>query len=297
MNAADLVVVEGTEQRAGAIVWWRLSGNISHAALLAAWEGGAADKHGRTLSNAWLPGEPSARAALRRAVQSVTGPRRLARPLPAGAGWALVEERPSKDNEKVLEHEVVLTCAIDSACAMRGFAKRPDAVPLGGEIRAEYERARTALDAGDIGSWLSDLVRSRLHAVALRDSGGIYFVPRSYVERYAQVRDVLRTCSAHVLHEVPALRTEEAVAAILSALEDEAKAAVDDMVERIGRTGDEALGKRGLASQVARLDRLRDKVAGYEALLGARVEGLREHLVELTATTTAAVLAADQEAA
>lgn len=285
MKSSDIVVVNENIPTAGAVIWWRLSGNVDAGALKTAWL--ASD-----LPEGDLPDPPSEVTALRRAMADQREARRLVRPLGRGNGFAIVDERV-KDDKTELAYEVILTAKLDQVGRLT--FETPSGVDDGvrgiiEEIRAAFDRHLETLSQADISDWLAKMVMRQLDAVSLRDTGGVYFLPRPSVERIGTVADVLRQSSAHVVHRVPALRSEEAVDAILDAVSHEA---ANEAIAMEGELAEEALGKRGLENRITHCDNVERKVARYEELLGRSLDTLRDRLENIRAKLSVALVKAD----
>lgn len=292
MSASKFVAVSDLgSSHAGAIVWWRLAGALRADDLAWSWAQAA-------LPEKWLPGATTPRAALGIAVREITGPRRLARQLPDGSGYAIVDECPNPNvGVEPFIYETIGMVWHDEAGALRISSDPFFASEAPGSARAilesSYAGALASIAQGGVGGWLAKLV-GKLHGVPLRDTGGVYFVPRAHVETLSAIAGALRAASAHVVHTVPALRSEEAVAAILAAVQDDASSAALALEEKIA-AGE--LGARGLRTVQAHVAELREKVSTYEALLGVSLEAMRARLADLDASSTLAIIAAESEAA
>jgi hypothetical protein len=151
-------------------------------------------------------------------------------------------------------------------------------------VQADYDR--TMGEVLNLSSWLVRMVYST-HAVGLRDTGGIYFVPRDGVDEWKKLVGAIRAASAHQFFEVPALRSSEAVDAILDALITEAGESILKMEEQL--TSDK-LGEKALHGRVEKCDAMKSKIESYEALLGTNLDKLRERLDGLKANLAAAAL-------
>lgn len=283
------VAVDGSVSTAGCITWWRLSGATDVAALQGALtDEGVPEEH--------LPREMTRAAALRQAMNEVSGPHRLVRPL-RGKGWALVDE-VLLDGQ--LSYSTVFTVELVpdglSSLDQLRFTWPGDVVTTHSEgvVRAAYSDLVEKLNQGATGAWLSDLVRRYTNAVALRDTGGIYFVPSTHVERWQQVSRALATSGAHVVYDVPSLRTDSAVEAILAAVEQEAQTLAEQLSADVDNA---ALGQRALTTREAACRAAREKVAAYEGLLGRGLDAMQQRLVALESAIVARRLAAEAEAA
>jgi hypothetical protein len=273
MTPPDVVVTEDL-QGAGALTYWSLSGPMNPALLADEWE----------LADELLPEPPTPAVALARAMKGSQGRHRLVRTLGRGTHAVIAETVRGEDVDP--EYSVDLKVKLD-------VTGRPVCVPAdhpaGPAIATAYQEHLKQCSAEDIGSWLCWLVR-RFDGVALRESGGFYFIPPQRLDEWRAIVAALRAVSAHRVHVVPAMRTEEAVEAILAAVEAEATAAATAVEQELAG---EELGLRALQNRSTSLDALQSKVARYEATLGARIEGFRERLETLRAGVAAATLRAE----
>jgi hypothetical protein len=284
-----VINIEGGLSTAGASTWWRLSGYVDVATLHNTWLHAG-------LNPDWLPNAPSAATALRRSMRSHEARRLLARPLDGGEGWLLVRERLAVDSDTAYEATPLLRVSVNAAedgadvSLLVEHTEELEQVALA--IRNEFGTHLDRLAPEDVSVWLSRMM-VKLDAVALRDTGGIYFVPNGRVELLRAIAMVLRAVTAHVVYEMPAIKSEGAVEAILAAVESEAVQAAKKME---GALSDGALGARGLANREEQCREVERKVAGYESLLGRSLDGLRERLEKLRANIAVAIMAARADA-
>lgn len=279
MKTADLLVShELPEELAGAIVWWRLQGDVDIAALAVQWER-------RGLDARALPAPPTGPAALRRAVNELREDRRLVRPLRGDAnGWAIVRERQCGDD---LLHEVELRVTLDAVGrASCSPADHQDAR----RVHVAYARAMEEVTPADVGPWLCRLLES-LDAVPLREHGGVYFVPRPEVPVWRSMCAALAACSQHVISSVPAMRGIDAVEAFIDAAQEEASAEVARLQAELGDT---ELGARALRTRVARLEKVESKLQRYEMLLGKAVPAVHANIEAVRANAMIALIRAEE---
>lgn len=275
----DLVgVPDAGTSTAGAIVWWALSGAVDVDRLRQAWEAAGLDP-----SN--VPDAPAPSVALRRAVHELSESRRLARPLEGRKGYSLVAERASGET---LDYAQELTATVDDDGIL---SIAPWDHTLASELRAAYHRNREALTIPDISKLLIDFCDA-LGAVGLRERGGMYFVPNAKVNAYRAAARVLRAVSSHVCYEVPAMRSAEAVAAILDAVKREAAQAQAELEAILDAA---EVGERGLRSKVRDVEALERKVAAYEDLLGESMPAIHTRLSDLRARLAEAAIVAAAE--
>ena len=273
-------VVDGTAQ-AGSLTWWELSGLVDVEQLRVAWQAAGLDI-------AMVPKDVAPKTALKRAVETLAEQRKLVRPLAGREGYSLVEETATGET---LAYQQSVVATVDDGGALK---IEPADGPLAVAIQASYQRHLVNLVPSDISSLLVHFCES-LDAVALRARGGFYFLPPASVDKFRLAAEVIRSVGAHVCYEIPALRTESAVQAILAAVEREASAEIEEFESILSNV---EAGPRALKTKAKQCDRVASKVAGYEALLGTslvelqeRLSGLRSRLAE------AAILAQAEDAA
>jgi len=275
---------------AGAIAWWRLSGATDHDKLTAAWLAAG-------LNAEDLPLPPTPEQGIRRALKEQEEKRVMARPLAAKGSYALVVEKLVSDGGSgELEYQTTFRVKVD----LTGLITfDPDGHTAGNlpmaakqeEIRAAYIRHVAALSQGDISSWLVDLAY-KVKAVSLRDTGGIYFVPAPQLEQWHTIVNVLRACSGHQMFEVPALKSSEAVDAILDAVTTEA---MDEISKLEAALDSDSMGARGLKNRSERAASMLAKLKSYEALLGKGTASINEKLEQLQVDLAQAALAAGSD--
>lgn len=271
----EIVAVPDMTGTAGAIVWWRLRGGLDLEHMSSAWVAAGLDER-------LLPEYPTRQTALLRAVCSLADKRLLARPMEGTKGWALVREVAEGEG---LDYEVLVRARVVKEELKAEVS--PQTPQLAEKLRSAYDRFRHELTLNDVSGWMSKLIRTT-QAVALRDTGGVYFVPRTHVETYRKIAGVIHIASAHRLFEVPALRSNEAVEAILDAVAREAESEIEAMETELDT---ENLGGRALHTRQRRCESMREKVRLYEELLDRNLESLHQRMEGLEASITTAILA------
>jgi hypothetical protein len=133
----------------------------------------------------------------------------------------------------------------------------------------------------------------KLGAVSLRESGGVYFIPRTNTSIWMKVAAALDAVGSSVF-TIPAMKTAEAVAAITDAITAEAAALSKSIEDEMEKTGEDALGSRALKTRVNTLEEMIAKVGTYEELIGRQLE-IRERVQRLSANVSAAALTAMNE--
>lgn len=274
----DVRVVNGSEG-AGALVFWRLAGALDPATMRAAWAAAG-------FAEAALPKLPSPAVALQRAMQGLTEKRRLSRPLPGGGAHALVDEKASTDS---LDYSVALRATLD---AVGRVVVTPPDHALADTLRAAYERALNECSTSDVAEWLVAQVR-QLDGVSMREGGGFYFLSPAAMAKWDRVSEILETFSGHRLFSIPAMRTPDAVAAVLDALELETAAEAARLHAQVTAG---KLGRRALQARAEEVQGMADRVRRYEATLGGKLEALHEQLEQLNGVISMTLLEGEEDA-
>jgi hypothetical protein len=274
MEGSKVIVVPALPQDvAGAVTFWRLAGSVDHARLEGEWRA-------RGLDPRLLPSLPTPAVALHRAIEERREERRLVRPLPKRAGWAIVAERARGEDD--LAYHVETRARLDDVGRLVVEPADSDDARV---LAAQFDTHLRTLSFGDVGGWLARRVYA-LRATALRATGGVYFVPRPSVEEWTLTGQALAAASGCFVHQIPALRTSEAVEAILEAVAQETQAEAKRMEEQIAD-----LGGRGLRARLDECEAVEAKVTFYEDLLGRKATDLHDRLEHLKASIAAALLA------
>jgi hypothetical protein len=260
---SQFMVVEGGDTAfAGAVVFWSLQGYIDYDDLCDLLADTALPKDD-------YPGLPTLEAALFRAAEAAVRDSRpsnkddrfLIRPVRRST-WEIVHEHVGTDLEYTPLVRVETTD--DGVPVVR--AKDPnnaDAVALADLTLRKLPTFRHALATGDVSMWLLK-VAEIAKAVSLRDRGGFYFIPLQQVELWRSVVTAVRSVSSHKLYEMPAVRNDDVVEAVLDAVRREAEQGLSACETYL--TTD--VSTRGLNAWERDLDKLRGKLADYAALLG-----------------------------
>lgn len=282
-NGSQIFVAPEAAETAGAISYWRLSGNVALAALTTAWRA-------QGLDESILPSEPGDEVALGRAVRELQGKRRLVRPLAKRGAWVVKDEEVTPAGDDVRHVRVAVVKFENGSAAIEpGEAPFETYDSVAAQIRDGFRKARIELAPEDISGWLIKLAKDR-SSVSLRDSGGIYFVPRTAVEFWRKAVSAIQSVGAHRIFQIPALKNDEAIDAILDAVTAETSAAVAEIEAELIKEGDDALGARALKTRGEICGSLLDKVAAYEELLGVKLTALVSKIEDLRAGVAAAAL-------
>lgn len=290
----EQLVITNTVETAGCVSYWRITSDTSLATLTAAWQ-----KHG--LNAEALPKPVKDEVALGRAVADQAGKRILVRPLARRGAWAIVQENVTSEKAaeaseyvlKPITYRTLVTITFANGCAQpvqQVEATSAELSALAVAIDGAYTAHRGTLAHSDVSSWLLDTA-AKLGSVSLRDSGGIYFIPRKEVEIWNKVASALEETGS-VIFRIPAMRTAECVAAITDAISAEAAALTQSMEDELMATGDDALGVRALKTRAESALGLLDKLSTYEELIGRQLD-IRKRVELLSANIAAAALTSE----
>lgn len=286
-NPGGVVAVTNQMQATGAIVYCRTSGGIPLAELEAEW-------HRLGLDPDLLPGGRTEDAALRRALLDVKfGARELVRPLAGSAGLALVDE--SAQNED-LDYVILLRArVVYTPHAPTTVAVDPPDHPRAVALADAFAEHLLKLSNAKISAWIWGILGGHVRTVSLRETGGVYFVPKTTLATWRGMTEAISNVADVKFYEIPAMNSDDAVEAILDAIQAEAEAEINGMAVDLAKTGEEALGKRALATREGTARRVRDKVREYETLLGKQLAGLQSKMDTLDADLSAAMLMASDD--
>jgi len=294
----NITITPESVQTAGAVSYWRLSGPVNLAALTNAWKLAG-------LNVDMLPRPPGDDVALGRAVHEEEGRirgraaragqpdddsdvRRLVRSLARRGAWALVEETRANDT---LHYSTLLSVVSGKAGApvfTRVDASSVDYEAVVARIRANYDKRRGEIEPTDVSSWLVKIA-NKLQSVPLRDTGGIYFVPRNDIDVWRKVVEAITTVSAHRVFSIPALRNSEAIDAITDAISQEAESISVALEAELGKTGDDALGAKALQTRQESCELLLQKISAYDKLLDTQLK-CRDRVERLQAAIVSAAI-------
>jgi hypothetical protein len=267
----------------GLITMWSCSGEVTVDALASALK--AAE------SSALPPEPPSALVALNRAVKNVAKELGHLDVHHKGRGeWAIVGdgvevEIAGEIGKKALSYPINCIAKVE-----KGQDGAEDVLTIEGQgadkIRAAYAYAKGQLAPADIGNWLCEKV-AKLGGVALRDRGGVYFVPRGTpTVKWNKIAAALKKCSRHNVHVIYSMKSADAIEAILSAL-------TADTLEQCKKVdeGIATLGDKGLKNREVETAELFGRIDLYEGLLGQKLDDLRSAVERTRAAIATARLA------
>jgi hypothetical protein len=303
MSDTDITIVSEATKTCGAVSYWRLSGGVELDRLREAWKAEGLDVK-------LLPKPPRPETALHRAVQDVVeapepGQKRrtvrgagvksrtLVRPLAKRGAWAIVRETVDGVSYIGAREEATVRWTVTSGGG-GAVTIEPSHDSRATAIITAFHAHQGKLAVEDISSWLVALAEHG-KSTSLRDTGGVYFVPRDSVEFWRRATTAIKSVSDHRIFKIPAMKNDEAVEAILDAVTEEAKYAAEKMEAEL--MADESLTARELRTRAKRCEGLLAKVQAYESLLGVKMDVIKSRVVDLSASVAAAALVASSEAA
>lgn len=279
----DLVVT--TElATCGTISYWRCAEGVDLGALTDRWAA-------LNLDPKLLPKAPEPETALRRAVMEQQDRHRLVRAVSKAHEWAIVDETVEEGKAPVYRTLTIVRYENGRAAfTVIDSDWNTEQQPIENAVRSAFTRQSGLLASTDITTWLVRLAYKH-GAVTLRDTGGVYFVPRQHVDFWRKVATAVEGTAGYKVFRIPAMRNSEAVAAIVDAITQEAEQLVAKMEEEMIA----GLGARAMKTRQAEAEALLAKVGDYEKLLGMEIEA-RTRVEALQATIVAAAMTEETKA-
>lgn len=284
MNADNVRIInDANPENAGAVIYFRRGGGeVECSTLKKAWE--LTDLDAKE-----LPKPPSAATALKRSLDEQKNRSRLVRPLKGERGYALVLERHDEDND--LDYTVDLTVRLDD---MKLATFNNPEHPLASQIMLRQIYHRSVYNEQDISAFIIDIAKKH-DAVSLRDTGGIYFIPRTHLEEFNKRAEVLEQNTGLTVFRIPAEDSANTVKAVLAAIEDEAQKGIEEVKAFMYPEDDSQPGERAIKTKLSKVKELSSKVSRYESLLGKSLESFKTKLSSLQTDMTVMTLASSED--
>jgi hypothetical protein len=298
-DVANLAILQGQGlEEAGAVVWWELSGMLSGADLADELLARGFSANDPAVLNVIAP-SPEV-ALYRAAAQALRGRKHLLRTISRGS-WEAFEEQIVRDadGDERLEVTSIARGGVRRSAGSepQPFVKstHPELGPAFAELTlAAYGLHRRVWHTSDVGGWMIYVAnQAAVSAVALRSSGGFYFVPRSALARWRAMAEAVQAVSSNVLRELPAMKTEQCAQAVIAAVQREAAQGLSEVQSYLSG---EVTSKRGIASAESRIADALAKIQRYADLFGGDFGALRAQAEELQAGCAIAMLAAQAAA-
>ena len=121
--------------------------------------------------------------------------------------------------------------------------------------------------------------REKLYGVALRQSGGVYWIPEKAIEPWGKVAAVVeRACPGSAIYTIGIRRDEQSARLLTAAVRAEITAEVEAIN---GELDSGEMGQRAVRTRKARLEELEQRAAQFEAWTGHEVSGIRDVLADM----------------
>jgi len=137
----------------------------------------------------------------------------------------------------------------------------------------------------DISSFLVRMVKHN-QSVHLRDTGGIYFVPKDNTSVWRKMSSVLGAAGAHRVFHIPALRGEETVQAVLASITAEAEQREQQLMDIVYNMDPEEVKKSSVARRAKQCDEFAEKIEYYGSILDTNLNNLRDKFLNIKAMLT-----------
>lgn len=244
----------------GSVVFWTLSNDSIRQQIVDGWE---------AISPAWAklaPRERTPESCLRDAL-AIIWPKAILRPLEKRDGFAVLQEMRFKDDvQTTCTHAVAIE---DSGVVIR----RGYSWDLLQQIECHYLAERKLLRPSQVATALVACM-ANLNAVMLRPTGGLYWLPDTSLQTWAQLADVVQGAGVgNTIYRITHAFDNESVRAVRDAILSEANRRAAEIITDID-SGE--LGERALRQRSRDADALRIKVEEYERILGEALPGARE---------------------
>ena len=294
-------MIEDRVRIGGAVVFWRLAKSTNREEVQAGLDGLGLEQYAP---------EPRSPLACLRAVLPDVYPaaskdaKHSTRPIKngSGKGFAVVRERPNEAHHAGQPWgEVVATAALDDKAILW---LDPEDWDNRERIRAGMRSAAEWLTSASVGSALVKLVEEHCDGVALRPSGGVYWVREDRLEEWTRIAEVFEKASAqadkdgnpaspNAIYVLKVLADEQMVRAVGDALTAEITLEAT-MIQAEIANGD--LKEQACLSRLKRVGALESKVKRYEAAFASPLDTLRDALTHVGVAVAQATIQASASA-
>jgi hypothetical protein len=257
----------------GVISFWSLSESCDRRVLNEGWSALGLNKY--------VPDAPNDFAVLKRALEQVypkagTIPRQLR----TKTGFFLLDETRGVDANQYGGTTTVKlrpgTNGLDFANTDGSEFVYDDRAM---EVVSRFREGQGRLSAAQLAKAMTAVLTQEYHAVALRPSGGIYWMSGHHNDNWRAAAEVVeRACPGSSVYFVENGADTDSVRAVRDAVIHSVEVQSRQMVKEM-EEGD--LGERALRTKMTEISRLADQVVEYEAILAESLEPLRARLEEL----------------
>lgn len=228
-----------------------------------------------------MPRERTPKAVLNAALKMrYADSKTLVRPLAKKDAFTVVREQRG-ESQNDYNHQIAVHVSED------GVVSVPDATNEEWLIQQAYDQAAKVVPGSSVTHVLVGILKSTLFGIALKPSGGVYWLPERSLDAWAEIAQVVEdaaiekdSSSVFLMRSVADLDAARTIrAGIIADIEAE--------LAQINKDLDEGgLGERALQERAGRAKRLYKKLAEYEGLLGETLADVR---TKIDAASTAAV--------
>lgn len=236
----------------------------------------------------FAPDNNTKKSALKQALYSVcANRRRLIRPLPGERGYAIVSEKRDEDGVS-LEHTVDFDALLPNGSDVPVY-RDPDTGQPCNPSEEDKILHRFQIELGRLPSPKVSLALVRIldhmHAISLRPTGGIYWLPQGAVTKFQEVAKAFEEASednSNIMYFQTTAMDDDLRHTVIESLKRSIGGEVSAMEEEV-MSGD--LGKRAIKTKQERCDKLRARVLGYQKMFDVTLKELEEHLDTVESAT------------
>jgi hypothetical protein len=165
------------------------------------------------------------------------------------------------------------------------------------ELQQLTNHFRRVLPSASIAATLTDIIRDKLGGIAMKDNGGLYFIPEQSVGKWMDVRMVVEASAVQptenhisvVPLEMNEMTLRDIKRQICREMESEAEQLRKDIAEN-------DLGDKALLNRAVRASQLRDRIRQYETILGEALGVCHQNLdIAIQAFSVASAVKEDKD--
>ena len=213
--------------------------------------------------------------------------------LPSGDGYVVTHLKGDNQNGvNTLDYEVAFSVeySTDKSTLIFRSPKTGMVVQPNGHVNAQaiYSHEMSTTASHKVARCLKRII-GHLNGIALRDKGGLYWLPQSKMATFGDVARVVENAGSNSVYTVRTAHDTESVRAICAALTNEVNF-------ELGLVNADIMNpekkKRAKKTSQARAVNLRAQVAEYESILGTALDSLKDKCDDTDAAAATAILSA-----
>jgi len=169
---------------------------------------------------------------------------------------------------------------------------------LSASVLLDYTRQLTVASASLVGRFLGDVCKA-LGAVAIRPSGGIYWMPKTDAQRFENLRALLvsRTHGAVGIYRQNVVADDDQIATLAAGVAAELESEIARIQREVSQgiqrgSGYVALGKRAMGARVEEIGTLINRAAKFSTMLGKSIDTAKLIVAKGEAEEALAILSA-----